>query len=99
MGRNLDRIRAAIAAAAGRAGRAWRDARSAPALVQVDFAGTRNGVEPEEVGDAVRRLRALAGIELRGLMTLPPMTEDPEDARPFFRRLRDLREELATGAD
>ncbi len=34
-------------------------------------------------------------LPLRGLMTVPPFTEDPEGARPFFRRLRDLRDQLA----
>jgi PLP dependent protein len=72
--------------------RADRAGRTVASLVQVDFAGGRNGVAPEEVGDAVRRLRGVAGIELLGLMTLPPMTDDPEDARPYFRRLRELRD-------
>jgi pyridoxal phosphate enzyme (YggS family) len=34
-------------------------------------------------------------LELRGLMTVPPFTEDPEGARPYFRQLRDLRDEIA----
>ena len=43
------------------------------------------------------RLLEATGLDLRGLMTLPPMTADPEDARPWFRRLRDLRDEAAAG--
>jgi PLP dependent protein len=74
--------------------RAARDGRSITALVQVDFTGERNGVAPDELGDAIGRLRELAGIELRGLMTLPPLAQD---ARPFFRRLRELRDRAATG--
>jgi uncharacterized pyridoxal phosphate-containing UPF0001 family protein len=70
-----------------------------PALIQVDFTGARNGVDPDELADAVRRLRGMSGIDLRGLMTLPPMTEDPEDARPYFRRLRDLRDGAASAPE
>ena len=42
----------------------------------------------------VRRARELPGIRVTGLMTLPPADPDPEAARPFFRRLRDLRDGL-----
>ena len=38
-------------------------------------------------------------LELRGLMTVPPMTQDLEQVRPFFRRLRELRDNLAGLAD
>lgn len=81
------------------ASRAERDGRSIPSLVQVDFTGARNGVSPEELTDALGALRGLGGIELRGLMTLPPFDQDPESARPFFRRLRDLRDEAARSPD
>jgi uncharacterized pyridoxal phosphate-containing UPF0001 family protein len=76
--------------------RAARDGRSITALVQVDFTGERNGVAPDELGDAIGRLRELPGIGLRGLMTLPPLAEE---ARPFFRRLRELRDAAAAGPD
>ena len=86
--------------AAGRLGaRAHRDGRRVPVLLQVDFTGSRNGVPPEEAVEVAGGLRATEGLDLRGLMTLPPPTADPEDARPFFRRLRDLRDEAATGPD
>jgi pyridoxal phosphate enzyme (YggS family) len=65
-------------------------------LVQVDLAGesTKHGAPEHEV----RRILDLAG-ELRaarvvGLMLLPPFFDDPEDARPYFRRLRELRDRL-----
>jgi len=35
-------------------------------------------------------------VRLRGLMALPPFLEDPEDVRPYFRQLRELRDELIT---
>jgi hypothetical protein len=67
-------------------------------LVQVDLAG-----EPTKHGAAVQSLLPVfeaAGhcraARVTGLMVLPPFTPDPEDARPYFRRLRDLRDELAS---
>jgi pyridoxal phosphate enzyme (YggS family) len=81
------------------ASRAGHDGRTIPALAQVDFTGARNGVAPGEVPDAIGALRGLAGIDLRGLMTLPPYDPDPEASRPFFRRLRDLRDAAADGPD
>ena len=79
--------------------RADREVRRVPVLLQVDFTGTRNGVGPEDAADEAAWLRDLPGIDLRGLMTLPPWTDDPEGARPYFRRLRDLREAVARGPD
>jgi hypothetical protein len=58
-----------------------------PALVEVNLSGepTKSGVTPEE-------LPALLEIypDVRGLMTMPPATGDPEASRPYFRRLREL---------
>ena len=60
-----------------------------PALVEVNLSGepTKSGVEPEELEAFLR----LAG-DVRGLMTMPPATADPEASRPYFRRLRELAE-------
>ena len=69
-------------------------------LIQVEVAGqtTRFGAQPADVPrlfEAAARLRAARVV---GMMTLPPLPETPEDARPWFRRLRDLREGwLASG--
>jgi PLP dependent protein len=58
-----------------------------PALVEVNLSGeaTKSGVAPEELPT----LLALYP-DVRGLMTMPPLAEDPEDSRPYFRRLREL---------
>jgi PLP dependent protein len=60
-----------------------------PALVEVNLSGepTKSGVSPEE-------LPALLDVypDVRGLMTMPPATGDPEASRPFFRQLRELAE-------
>ena len=71
------------------------EGRTPELLIQVDLAGeaTKFGVPPSDVPqlfDAAARCRA---ARVTGLMTLPPVPESPEDARPWFRRLRELRDE------
>lgn len=68
-------------------------------LIEVNVGGeeAKSGIRPdsadlEELLLAAQRLQAL---EFRGLMTVPPYTEDPEGARPYFRRLRELRVAIA----
>jgi uncharacterized pyridoxal phosphate-containing UPF0001 family protein len=63
--------------------------------VQVDFLGTRQGVGPEEAAAFVEQARSLAGLDIVGLMTLPPVTAEPEGARPYFAQLRELLERLS----
>ncbi len=65
------------------------------ALIEVDLTGERSGVPPEAVARFADRVASLEGLRLRGLMTLPPIPDHAEDARPWFVRLRDLRDELA----
>jgi pyridoxal phosphate enzyme (YggS family) len=62
-----------------------------PALVEVNLAGeeTKSGVAREELVPFLAEARGL-GIDVRGLMTMPPLTEDPELSRPYFRTLREL---------
>jgi uncharacterized pyridoxal phosphate-containing UPF0001 family protein len=60
-----------------------------PALVEVNLSGepTKSGVGPDE-------LEGFLGLypDVRGLMTMPPLADDPEASRPYFRRLRELAE-------
>jgi pyridoxal phosphate enzyme (YggS family) len=65
-------------------------------LVEVNVAGesTKFGAAPESVPELVRSLRQLPNIDVRGLMTVAPRVDDPEDVRPIFRRLRRLGHEL-----
>ena len=65
-----------------------------PALIEVDFTGERTGVRVEALDSFAAVVAALKGVSLVGLMTLPPMPERAEDARPHFRRLRELAERL-----
>ncbi len=62
-----------------------------PLLVQVNQGGepTKSGVAPEAAVALLRRIAELPAVELRGLMTLPPLDEP---ARPYFRALRELRD-------
>lgn len=74
--------------------RAARRGRHLRALLEVDFTGERSGLAPADVAGAADAFATLEGIELVGLMTIPPMTGVPEDARQWFRRLRELREQV-----
>ena len=60
-----------------------------PALLEVNLSGepTKSGVPPEQVTGFIER-----HPNVRGLMTMPPETADPESSRPYFRRLRELAE-------
>lgn len=66
-------------------------------LLQVNVGGEarKSGCAPGEVDALVAAVRGLEALELRGLMTVPPHTGDPEGARPFFRTLRLLAERHA----
>jgi PLP dependent protein len=65
-----------------------------PALVEVNLSGeeSKSGVSPEALPAFLDEVRAL-GVEVRGLMTMPPLADDPEASRPYFRRLRELADE------
>jgi PLP dependent protein len=58
-----------------------------PALVEVNLSGeaTKSGVPAEELDAFLALYR-----DVRGLMTMPPLADDPEASRPYFRRLREL---------
>ena len=66
-------------------------------LIQVDLGHeeTKSGIEEGALGHLAESLGAFPRLQLIGLMTLPPFFDDPEHSRPFFRRLRELRDELA----
>jgi PLP dependent protein len=52
-------------------------------------------LDSPELESLLRAAPQLANLQIRGLMTVPPLTEDPEGARPYFRLLRDLRDTIA----
>jgi PLP dependent protein len=63
-----------------------------PALIEINLSGeeSKSGIAPEELERYLELYR-----DVRGLMTMPPETNDPEASRPYFRRLRELAEEHA----
>jgi len=65
-------------------------------LVQIDLGGetTKSGAPEDEVPTIVETIRAYRHLKLVGLMTIPPFFENPEGVRPYFRRLREIRDEL-----
>lgn len=67
-----------------------------PVLIQVDLAdeATKSGVPETELVRLVEAVRNCSRLRLQGLMTVPPFLADTEQVRPFFRQLRDLRDEL-----
>jgi pyridoxal phosphate enzyme (YggS family) len=62
-----------------------------PALVEVNLSGeeTKSGVAPDQLPGFLAEAREL-GVDVRGLMTMPPLADDPERSRPYFRSLREL---------
>ena len=73
-------------------------------LLQVNLAREpqKSGCSPEEAPALAQEVARLPGLELMGLMTMPPFFDDPERARPYFARLRrlarDLQADLPPGA-
>lgn len=75
---------------------AMQFARRLPILLEVNVAGesAKGGMTAPEVAAHMPGLLALSHIEIRGLMTVAPLVRDPEEVRPVFRRLRELRDEI-----
>lgn len=66
-------------------------------LLEVNLEGesTKSGFRPDELEGLLPRLGALSHVEVKGLMAIPPPVSDPEQARPSFRRLRELAQRLS----
>jgi pyridoxal phosphate enzyme (YggS family) len=71
--------------------------RSLSVFVQVDLAReeTKSGIAENELSSLVSYLVSCTRLKFDGLMILPPYFENPDDARPFFKRLREIRDGLA----
>ncbi len=72
--------------------------RRLPVLIEINLAGeaAKTGLSPDspELEAILLAAQRLPALEIRGLMAIPPFTEDPEGARPYFRRLRELRDTI-----
>ena len=73
--------------------------RKIPVLIEINVGGeeAKSGVEPEsrDLEDLLLGAREFDRLEFRGLMTIPPFTENPQGARPYFQKLRQLGEQIA----
>lgn len=66
-------------------------------FVEVDLAGeeTKNGIFEFDLGELIEFFRGCEHLRFDGLMIVPPFSDDPEKTRPYFRRLREIRDRLA----
>ncbi len=78
---------------------ATRLGRTLPVLFEIKLSPeeSKSGLDPEspELAQLLERMTDLPALKLRGLMTVPPWSEDPETARPYFVQLRHVRDQLA----
>ena len=74
----------------------WTASRAMPVLLEVNVGGewSKSGLQPEDAGALLEQVRTLPHLEPRGLMCIPPFVE-ADEARPYFRQLRELGETLA----
>ena len=66
-------------------------------LIQVNVSGesSKSGATAKEATALVKQISLLRNLKVRGLMTMPPFFDDPEDARPYFRELRELADSIS----
>jgi len=64
-----------------------------PILLQVNISGEKSklGIDPLDLPREIRKFAKLEGVKISGLMTIPPFDRDPETSRPYYARLRELR--------
>lgn len=80
--------------------RAGQHSRRLNVLIEVNVSGeaSKNGAVPKQVLELVRQISVLPNLSVRGLMTMPPYSDDPENSRPYFIALRQLRDEIVSAA-
>jgi PLP dependent protein len=71
-------------------------AKGLPVLIEVHLGAetSKSGIEPNDLPALAEGAAALPNLDLRGLMAVPPNSDDPERVRPYFRQLRELRDSL-----
>lgn len=74
---------------------------SLPVLIQVDLAAeeTKSGISENDLTELIEFLKSCERLKLEGFMILPPFFEEAEHARPFFKRLREIRDEHLPGGE
>lgn len=65
-------------------------------LIEVNVSGekTKFGLKPEELIDVINKAKGLKNINIKGLMTMAPFSDNPEKSRPYFKMLRELKEKI-----
>ena len=65
-----------------------------PVLLQINISGEESklGMDPLDLPKEIEGVAKLEGVKIKGLMTIPPYTSDPENSRPYYARLRELRD-------
>ena len=66
--------------------------------VKLSHEEAKHGAAPEDLTELIETVRACPNLNLQGLMTMPPWSDDPEPSRPYFRRLRELADEHGLSA-
>lgn len=67
--------------------------------VKTSAEATKYGFAPSEVREVVKEISAFKNINMKGLMTVAPIVDDAQKARPYFRQLRELRDEIGHGLE
>lgn len=65
-------------------------------LVEINIAGeeSKYGIKPAELPDMLKQIAPLSNLQIEGLMTMEPYSDNPEDARPYFKRMKQLFDEV-----
>jgi len=73
-----------------------RSGRIMPILVEINIAGeeTKYGINPDEAPDMLRQIASFPNLRVEGLMTMEPYLDNPEDSRPYFKRMKRLFDEI-----
>ena len=68
-------------------------------LVEINIAGedSKHGLEPSQAADFVKELEAFENLRVKGLMCIAPFVENPEENRPYFRKMRSLQLDINAG--
>jgi len=77
--------------------RAGQNHRRLNVLIEVNVSGeeSKSGIEATQALELVQQVSLLPNINLRGLMTMPPYSDNPENSRPYFQALRKLRDDIS----
>ena len=77
--------------------RAGQNNRRLNVLIEVNVSGeeSKSGIETTQALELVQQVSLLPNINLRGLMTMPPYSDNPENSRPYFQALRKLRDDIS----